>query len=899
MVFVTVRRVSLSRRFSEAGRVVMNRGRSGLLARLGVVCGVRARLLILGLVPLALVARAAADTTGPTGPTGPTGASGPSGLAQAEQQQEQWQAWVSSPQAAAARQSSRTAYENQSPAQARSTDATTFPQIDANGIQPLEPGSGRKLVRRLGDYGALVQTGGHQAVVESPLPLFGATPSGSVAPVDLSLTTPAGQSAFMPQSSAVPVSIPAESNGSLQFPAEGFGVHFASGTGVDGTEAGGSVIYPNVGGAASDTDAIVRPLPVGADISFMLRSHASPESQILSFDLPAGWRLSDPGDGTGRIDIKAADGTLEASVLAPVATDAQGQTVPAKYTLDGSDQITLTVNHTTGDYAYPILVDPSVTVTQDYSGTSAFSDWKHVPTTVSPAPDGTGGANTAFIPQDLSSFSGWKSYSSGYSSGEYAEYLGQAPPGSTIYKLVESGVGNNALHGEEFGGIEKNTGSSCPAHASCYEPGVWQSTSPTGSGTGGAWEITGSSFSGTKYTYCVVSNCAYSATAGTTNNYAAFGLYMTGNPGGSNQAEASMDDAEMELADNVTPTVSNVTHSNYTAGKWYNGGTDTVGATGSVTTGLGMGYLTLTGAPGGTQTKDFTGGCSTSPGSSQPPPMPCPASVTYTFPTAVNYATLAEGEDPLYVQAENAVGNPSAMQPWTVNIDRTPPSLSLTGQLASDNGMQIAPGSYALNVNATDGNGTVPVSGTTQLGIKVDGMSVSGLQYTPCSGGQTQCSASTSWTFNTGTYGPGTHTIGVTATDGAGNAVTQTISVTVATPPSNTVVPTISGSAEDGQTLTASSGTWSGTTPMSYTYQWEDCDTNGTNCMNISGATTASYTIADSDVGSTIRVQVTASNAAGTAQALSAATAVVTGQYVTTYTYAPGGQLLSAANNPP
>ena len=39
------------------------------------------------------------------------------------------------------------------------------------------------------------------------------------------------------------------------------------------------------------------------------------------------------------------------------------------------------------------------------------------------------------------------------------------------------------------------------------------------------------------------------------------------------------------------------------------------------------------------------------------------------------------------------------------------------------------------------------------------------------------------------------------------------------TPPSNTSVPTISGTAAQGNTLAASSGSWSGTTPMTFTYR--------------------------------------------------------------------------------
>lgn len=91
----------------------------------------------------------------------------------------------------------------------------------------------------------------------------------------------------------------------------------------------------------------------------------------------------------------------------------------------------------------------------------------------------------------------------------------------------------------------------------------------------------------------------------------------------------------------------------------------------------------------------------------------------------------------------------------------------------------------------------------------------------------------------------------------------------------NTAAPSIYGTATDAQTLTASTGTWSGAAPINYAYQWQDCDTAGANCTDIAGATDSSYTLLPGDDGSTIRVVVTASNAAGSADASSAPSAVV------------------------
>jgi hypothetical protein len=95
-------------------------------------------------------------------------------------------------------------------------------------------------------------------------------------------------------------------------------------------------------------------------------------------------------------------------------------------------------------------------------------------------------------------------------------------------------------------------------------------------------------------------------------------------------------------------------------------------------------------------------------------------------------------------------------------------------------------------------------------------------------------------------------------------------------PPSNTSLPTISGTTQQGQTLNASAGSWSGTTPISYAYQWQRCDSSGAACAAIAGATSTSYSVGSAEVGSTLRVSVTASNSAGSTSASSMASYMVT-----------------------
>jgi hypothetical protein len=119
----------------------------------------------------------------------------------------------------------------------------------------------------------------------------------------------------------------------------------------------------------------------------------------------------------------------------------------------------------------------------------------------------------------------------------------------------------------------------------------------------------------------------------------------------------------------------------------------------------------------------------------------------------------------------------------------------------------------------------------------------------------------------------------VTATNGAGStsATSEATSLVKALLPANTTLPSIGGLLQLGQLLSVAKGGWTGTEPISYSYQWQLCSALGGGCGNVSKATERTFKLALTDVGLTLRVIVTATNAAGSTSATSAVTGLISG----------------------
>lgn len=117
----------------------------------------------------------------------------------------------------------------------------------------------------------------------------------------------------------------------------------------------------------------------------------------------------------------------------------------------------------------------------------------------------------------------------------------------------------------------------------------------------------------------------------------------------------------------------------------------------------------------------------------------------------------------------------------------------------------------------------------------------------------------------------------VTATNSTGStAASSPATATVALlAPVNLEMPTISGTARHNALLSGTNGTWRGSMPITYSYQWERCGSGPAQCVEIPRATEPEYVVRLADAGSVLRLMVSATNTAGATTAASAATAAV------------------------
>jgi hypothetical protein len=182
----------------------------------------------------------------------------------------------------------------------------------------------------------------------------------------------------------------------------------------------------------------------------------------------------------------------------------------------------------------------------------------------------------------------------------------------------------------------------------------------------------------------------------------------------------------------------------------------------------------------------------------------------------------------------------------------------------------LAPSGFESNTMTGVNPACTPIAGGIQSSVTVDPAWVG--QYLAAVG-QSGLST-TAGSLNPGIFATESYT-----------SIQGRIIVAAPVAPSNTAAPTISGATVVGTQLTASPGTWAGSGPITFTYQWQRCNAAGDSCANIGDATSPTYILTAADLGSTVRAVVTGDNVvAGTVDATSATTGVVQAVPVATKT---------------
>ncbi len=150
----------------------------------------------------------------------------------------------------------------------------------------------------------------------------------------------------------------------------------------------------------------------------------------------------------------------------------------------------------------------------------------------------------------------------------------------------------------------------------------------------------------------------------------------------------------------------------------------------------------------------------------------------------------------------------------------------------------------------------------------------------------------------------GQHTLKVSIEDAAQNSsVIYDAAITTDNAPANSSAPTVLAPSQPlvAAALSSNPGTWSAPTgagTITYSYQWEDCNPQGTNCTAITGAQTASYTPTPNDADHTLRLLVNAANNDGTTSAISTPTGQIQASQGP-LTSTPGPGTSAAPGGPP
>lgn len=665
------------------------------------------------------------------------------------------EARLTDPEVVVEREESRTKFENLGAGEAEVLAGEVFPGL----IDDLEGGpprlsAGQEITSFQTDNIARVDLGGgKRGVIESAAPLATVNSVGQRVPLDLSLSDVGG--AFEPVTAAVGVWIPKRLSEGVRLANVGVSLTPVNGSGLpvggsEGTVDGASAFFANT---QTDTDTVVKPTATGLEVDALLRAADSPTQLYFKVGLPQGAQLVQGGRGSA---VKVVSGgQVIASIPVPGASDAAGVSVPVSMSVSG-DTLVLTAGGSSGEYDYPIDVDPTVE-----AWTSLGLNWKF-------HNQSYGNSWWEFYTPYESVFGSGanKGYlliaaANAHTAGQWGEFYYQTQRASQIY------------------GVDTYTTDTSEGEALKHESETIETLLYIDSAKGVESTVAKLPVNGHAETKLCVEPCSSpKVETERQSNLVVFEQYAAASAT-YNPTSSEMSNASVNIVQEKGPSVSlNSTSEKLSgspnllySGKWVSTkmGRYAVGAS-ATDPGLGI-WAEKWSSPSAPKwgnsrvlQEEERGYLSPCKG------VQCEESAS---PIYLSEEALPEGEDTVQLQVEDPVGL-SATATANVKIDNSAPhNITLTG-LPSGN--EIGEYEYHVKVKAVDGSGSTPSSGVKSIALTVDGREV-GKPSGFCSPGP--CTATGEWTINGAEFGDGEHELVVNATDNAGNVAKSEVSLQV------------------------------------------------------------------------------------------------------------------------
>jgi tripartite motif-containing protein 71 len=274
-------------------------------------------------------------------------------LAELESKEREQEEWLASPEAIEQREDSLLAFGELSPEESEQLLSSVFePQLEALNGDPSRFLSDAQLVQPLGESDAIVKDEGNGSLMDSTVPVQTENENGELAKVDLTLeATPQG---FETDNAIADLTLPPSADEAIEVGEDGFAIAQAGAAESPARRFGDkNLFYPSV---LPDTDLLVTANSLGAELFDLLRSEDSPEEFRFAINVPAGAELRSDDHGGAEV---VREGEALTHIPPPSAVDAQQTDVPVTLEIDGSS-IVLRLAHRSGDYAYPILLDPII-----------------------------------------------------------------------------------------------------------------------------------------------------------------------------------------------------------------------------------------------------------------------------------------------------------------------------------------------------------------------------------------------------------------------------------------------------------------------------------------------------------------------------------------------------------